>query len=132
MVVKGTGASVPGLQLVGNLGLVIFVGAACFAMTAVFLRFGNAHWPIIDSISEHAYGIYFFNYAIVLWLQYALLDLRFPAVGKGLIAFIIAVALSWAAAAAADWMLRRGAALLKRQRSENEFRRPSVTSETQT
>jgi hypothetical protein len=129
MAVKGIGASVPGLQLVGNLGLMIFVGAACFAMTAVFLRFGTERWPIIDSISEHAYGIYFFNYAIVLWLQYTLLDLRFPAVGKGLIVFIIAAALSWAAAVAAGWMLARGATLLKRHRSErlSQIGYPAVT-----
>jgi len=131
IVVKGTGASVPGLQLVGNLGLVIFVGAACFGMTAVFLRFGNRHWPIIGSISEHAYGIYFFNYTIVLWLQYALLDLRFTAFGKGLIVFIVAAVSSWAVAAATDWMLARGAILLKRPQSENEFRAPAVTGETQ-
>jgi surface polysaccharide O-acyltransferase-like enzyme len=131
IVMKVPGASVAGLQLVGNLGLVIFVGAACFGMTAVFLRFGNVRWPIIDSISEHAFGIYFFHYAIVLWLQYALLDLRFPAVGKGLIVFIIAAVLSWGVAAATDWILEnarlvlaRGAILLKRPRSKNEFGRP--------
>ena len=131
MVVKGAGVPVAGLKLAGDLGLVIFVAAACFGMTAVFLRFGTERWPIIDSISEHAYGIYFFNYAIVLWLQYALLDLRFPAVGKGLIVFVVASLLSWAAAAATDWMLALGATLLKRHRSENEFRAPSITSETQ-
>jgi hypothetical protein len=138
MVMKGGGAPVAALQLAGNLGLVIFVGAACFGMAAVFLRFGTGRWPIIDSISEHAFGIYFFHYAVVLWLQYALLDLRFPAVGKGLIVFIVAAVLSWGVAGATDWilesarlMLARGAMVLKRPRPENEFRAPSMTSETQ-
>ena len=76
------------LQVVGDLGLVTFAAAACFTTTAIFLRFANARWPVIDSISEHAYGIYFFHYLFVVWLQYALLDFAAPAIVKGLAVFV--------------------------------------------
>ena len=84
LIVKVPGAPVPVLQLIGDLGLVTFAGAACFSMTAVFLRFAAVPWsPIVDTVSENAYGIYFFHYLFALWLQFLLLDLAIPAIGKG-------------------------------------------------
>jgi surface polysaccharide O-acyltransferase-like enzyme len=107
------------LQVLGDLALVTFAAAACFSMTGIFLRFANGRWPVIDSISEHAYGIYFFHYLFVVWLQYALLDFAVPAVIKGVAVFVGTVLFSWAASAAttrllasARPLLARGAALL--------------------
>ena len=97
LVVKGVAASIPGLQLAGDLGLVIFAAATCFAMTAVFLRYAGGRWPVIDSISENAYAIYFFHYPIVLWLQLALLGADLPAVVKAPIVLLMALLLSWGA-----------------------------------
>ncbi|HML08126.1 MAG TPA: acyltransferase [Xanthobacteraceae bacterium] len=97
LIVKVPGAPVAALRVIGDLGLVIFAAAACFGMIALFLRFANARWPVIDSISECAYGIYFFHYLFVLWLQFLLLGMAFPAIGKGLIVLVGAVILSWAA-----------------------------------
>ena len=119
LIVKGQGQSIPGLSIIGDLGLVLFAAAACFAMLAIFLRFAAKRWPIIEPISDNAYGIYFYHYAFVLWLQFALLGVAMPAVGKGMLVFIGTVVLSWAASivtsrivAGARPLLRRGAVLL--------------------
>jgi glucans biosynthesis protein C len=112
---KVPGAAVAGLRVAGDLGLVIFVAAACFSMTAVFLRFATVRWPIIDSISENAYGIYFFHYVFVLWLQFTLLGLAFPAIGKGLILLIATLVLSWAASVVTNRILASARLLLGRE-----------------
>lgn len=119
LIVKGQGASIPGLSVIGDLGLVLFAAAACFAMIAIFLRFAGAHWPIIYTISVNAYGIYFFHYAFVLWLQFAVLGVAMPAIVKGALVFIGTVVLSWTASivasrivAGARPLLARGAVLL--------------------
>ena len=119
LVMKVPDSPVAVLQVVGDLGLVTFAAAACFTTTAIFLRFANARWPVVDSISEHAYGIYFFHYLFVVWLQYALLDFAAPAIIKGLAVFAGTVLLSWAASvattrrlASARPLLARGATLL--------------------
>jgi hypothetical protein len=115
LIVKVPGAPVPVLQLIGDLGLVTFAGAACFSMTAVFLRFAAVPWsPIVDTVSENAYGIYFFHYLFALWLQFLLLDLAIPAIGKGAIVFVATVTLSWAASVLVNWALASGRALLTR------------------
>jgi hypothetical protein len=113
LIVKA-GVSVAGLRLVGDLGLVMFAGTACFAMIAVFLRFATVRWPLIDSISEHAYGIYFFHYLFVLWLQFTLLDLAIPAIGKGLVVFIVTVIASWTASVSTTRLLASARLLAER------------------
>jgi hypothetical protein len=115
LIVKVPGAPVAVLQLIGDLGLVTFAGAACFSMTAVFLRFAAVPWsPIVDTVSENAYGIYFFHYLFALWLQFLLLDLAIPAIGKGAIVFLATVTLSWAASVLTTWVLASGRTLLTR------------------
>jgi glucan biosynthesis protein C len=119
LIMKVPGVPVAGLRVAGDLGLVIFVGTTCCAMTAVFLRFATTRWPVIDNISEHAYGMYFFHYVFVLWLQFMLLGRAIPAIGKASIVLIITVILSWAASvgtnrilASAHLLLGRGATLI--------------------
>ena len=114
LVMKVPKSPVAVLQVVGDLGLVTFAAAACFTTTAIFLRFANARWPVINSISEHAYGIYFFHYLFVVWLQYALLDFAAPAVVKGLAVFVGTVLLSWAASVATTRLLASARPLLAR------------------
>jgi len=48
LVMKVPESPVAVLQVVGDLGLVTFAAAACFTTTAIFLRFANARWPVID------------------------------------------------------------------------------------
>jgi glucans biosynthesis protein C len=59
------------------------------------LRFGIVRWPIIDGISENAFGIYFFHFLFVLWMQFALLGVPLPAVIKGVSVLIVSLLLSW-------------------------------------
>jgi glucans biosynthesis protein C len=99
LIVTGQGAGIPGLQLAADLGFVLFAASACFGLAATFLRFVAARLPILDGISENAYGIYLFHYVFVIWTQYALLGVTMPAVAKGLITFTVTLALSWTATA---------------------------------
>jgi len=115
LIVKSPGAPVAMLQVVGDLGLVIFAAAACFSLAAVFLRFAAVGWPpVVDTVSENAYGIYFFHYLFALWVQFLLLDLAIPAVGKGLIVFAATVTLSWAASVLVNRLLATGRTLVVR------------------
>jgi hypothetical protein len=117
LIVKGGGASIPGLQIAADLGFVLFAATACFGLAATFLRFAAARWPIFDSISENAYGIYFFHYIFVIWTQYALLGVSLPAIIKGMIAFMATLGLSWAATAALC-LVPIGARLMRGKRRE--------------
>jgi surface polysaccharide O-acyltransferase-like enzyme len=85
------------LHIMTSVGFVLFVATACFSAFALAFRFAAGRWPICDHISNNAYGIYFFHYPFVLWLQYLLLGLAFPAVVKGLAVLAATVILSWGA-----------------------------------
>jgi peptidoglycan/LPS O-acetylase OafA/YrhL len=100
LIVSGKGAVVPGTQLVAELGFVLAAASACFALTAVFLRFAAERRPLLDSLSAHAYGIYLVHYVFVIWLQYFLLGAPLFAIAKAAIVFTGALMLSWATTAA--------------------------------
>jgi hypothetical protein len=117
LIVKGPGAGIPGLSLLGDLGLVFFAATSTFSFIGVFVRYASERWPIIDSISENAYGIYFFHYVFALWLVYALLGLELPAVVKGLTVFVLCVLLSWGAALGTNATLASARLLLLRRRT---------------
>jgi surface polysaccharide O-acyltransferase-like enzyme len=74
-----------------------------FAVPALFLRFSDSRWSLLDALRPSAYGIYLVHYVFVLWLQYILFDYPLPAIVKFAIVFIGTLLLSWAATA----MLRR-------------------------
>jgi peptidoglycan/LPS O-acetylase OafA/YrhL len=61
---------------------------------AVFLRFARPS-AILDSLRDNAYGMYLVHYAIVTWVQYALLPAPWPGLAKAAVAFGATVALSW-------------------------------------
>jgi peptidoglycan/LPS O-acetylase OafA/YrhL len=100
LIVKGFGATIPGLQIVSDLGLVLFEASACLGLAATFLRFAAARRPIIDSLSDNTYGIYLFHDLFAIWTQYVLLALAWPALAKGVTVFAVTLVLSWAASAA--------------------------------
>ena len=83
-----------------GLFFVAFSAAILLAILAYFLRFNRSGWSLLDPIQADAYGMFLVHYPIVLWLQYWLFDLDLPAIGKAVVAFVLTVALSWAAAAA--------------------------------
>jgi peptidoglycan/LPS O-acetylase OafA/YrhL len=78
---------------------VLSCAATCFAFLAIFLRFAQQKSRILDSLSANSYAIYLVHYAIVSWLQFALLPAAWPGFAKATIAFAGAVALSWGLAA---------------------------------
>jgi hypothetical protein len=94
------GFALPGLKTLADLALVFATAANCFALAALFLRFGATRWPAADSLSVNAYGIYLVHYVFVVWLQYALLGVALFAAAKGVIVFITALMLSWGTSAA--------------------------------
>ena len=70
------------------------------AFLSVFLRFGNRCFAVLDSLSRNAFGIYLVHYALVSWLQLALLNLDWPGAAKGSTVFLMALVSSWAIVAA--------------------------------
>ncbi|MEA2937572.1 MAG: hypothetical protein QOC56_1076 [Alphaproteobacteria bacterium] len=88
------------LQLVADLGFVLAcAGGGMFAL-AICLRFATNVSPVLDSLSDNAYGMYLVHYGFVIWLQYALLGVALHATVKAAIVFAGTLALSWAATAA--------------------------------
>jgi len=73
------------------------------ALAAAF-RFGTTRRPLAGALAEKALPIYLVHYAPVVWLQYVLLDLPLPAVAKGAIVFVGALAISWGLAAGPGWL----------------------------
>ena len=100
LIVERPGDSLPGLGLIADLGFVLACVSACFALAAVFLRFAAKPSPILQSLSENAYGIYLVHYVFVVWLQYLLLGTAVLAIAKGLIVFAGTLIMSWALVAA--------------------------------
>jgi peptidoglycan/LPS O-acetylase OafA/YrhL len=83
------------IDLCSYFAVVLVVATTCLGLAAVFLRFGSARSALTDSLSEYAYAIYLVHYVFVVWLQYALLGARLPAVVKGVLVFTSALLLSW-------------------------------------
>ncbi|MGE8131933.1 acyltransferase family protein [Methylobacterium sp. NPDC080182] len=76
-----------------------FCAAACFALPALFLRFGGGSLPAWDSLAANSFAIYLLHYPYVTWTQYGLLPVSVDAAVKGALVFTIALAASWASAA---------------------------------
>ena len=93
-------------ELAYALSFVAFSAAQTFNILALFLRFDNHGWSVLDPLRDNAYGIYLIHYIPVLWLQYALNDLslapvmQVSAILKAAIVLIATLASSWAATAA--------------------------------
>jgi len=103
------------LHLMAGMGFVLFAATACFSALALAFRFSSARWPILDPISENAYGIYFFHYPFVLWLQYLLLGVAFPAIAKGLVMLNFTVIPSWGVSVLVSSILSQASLLFKRR-----------------
>jgi peptidoglycan/LPS O-acetylase OafA/YrhL len=94
--VKGPGATLTGLPIAADFGVVLYAAAACLGLAAIFLRFAAVRRPIFEGVAENAYGIYLFHYFFVMWMQYALLHVSVPGLVKGVVVFGVALVLSWA------------------------------------
>jgi peptidoglycan/LPS O-acetylase OafA/YrhL len=133
LIVNGHGATLPGLQILADLGAVLFAASACFGLSAASLRFAAARRPVLDGVSEHAYGIYLFHYVFVIWTQYLLLGIALPGIAKGAIVFAVTLALSWAASAALSRVPVAGrviGAASRSQKSEIRGQKPELGNQT--
>jgi surface polysaccharide O-acyltransferase-like enzyme len=87
------------LATAADAGFVLSCAATSFAFLAIFLRFAQTRSTVWDSVAANSYGIYLVHYAIVSWLQFALLPASFSGLAKFLIVFPGALFLSWATSA---------------------------------
>jgi peptidoglycan/LPS O-acetylase OafA/YrhL len=83
------------LSALGNFTFVLSCAATSLACLAVFVRFARRAVPVLDSLSENAYGIYLFHYVAVSFLQYRLLEASIPGGLKMAAVTAAAVSISW-------------------------------------
>jgi peptidoglycan/LPS O-acetylase OafA/YrhL len=93
-------SAVPTWTALAGFTFALSCAASSLAYISFFSRFANRRVCMFDSLRDNAYGIYLVHYAFVSWLQYALLRTMLPAVAKGSIVFLGALALSWITVAA--------------------------------
>jgi len=74
-------------------------------LLAISLRWLRAESRVLGSLSANAYHIYLVHYVFVVWLQYALLSVSLPAIGKVIIVFAGALTASWFAGAGLNALL---------------------------
>jgi len=79
-----------------GLAFAMYSAAMAFTVLAVFVRFADACWRLLDALQPSAYGIYLVHYIFIIWLQYMLYDHSFPAFVKFAIVFAGTLSLSWA------------------------------------
>ena len=89
-----------GWQALDDFSFSLACFTSCFFALTAAMRFGQVRSAAFASLTDNAYGIYLIHYLFVVWLQYALLRMGWPAVGKAAIVFAGAMALSWSLSAA--------------------------------
>ncbi|MCM2276361.1 MAG: hypothetical protein NDI75_16390, partial [Candidatus Didemnitutus sp.] len=88
--------------LVGVVATVLFAltgVTTTFALLAYVARKPRSPGPVLASLARNAFGMYLVHYAIVTWLQWALLEVNAPGFVKAVAVTAAAIAASWAAAA---------------------------------
>jgi peptidoglycan/LPS O-acetylase OafA/YrhL len=79
-----------------GLAFALFSAAMAFTVPAIFLRFAESGWGLLDALQPSAYGVYLLHYIFIVWLQYAVYDYWFPAGVKFAIVFAGTLSMSWA------------------------------------
>ena len=102
LTLAGWASSPPAYRLAAALAFPPACAAGVFCLLAICLRLMRTRHRLLDSLSANAYRIYLLHYAVVVWLQYALLGVRLGAAEKAVIVFVVALAMSWAASV--GWM----------------------------
>lgn len=102
------GSSAPLILSVASDATYALAGACSVVFVlGIWLRFGTAHrWRTLTPFSDNAFGLYVLHYAPVVWLQYALLGLNWPAPVKAALVFCGAAASCLAVISAAGALLR--------------------------
>jgi surface polysaccharide O-acyltransferase-like enzyme len=69
--------------------------AMALTVTAIFIRFAESGWSLLDALQPSAYGIYLVHYIFIIWLQYAVFDYSLTAFVKFAIVFAGTLSMSW-------------------------------------
>jgi surface polysaccharide O-acyltransferase-like enzyme len=92
----------PLLRAAGDASFALAGACSVVFILAICLRFGATdRWPLLARLSDNALGVYVLHYAPVVWLQYALLGLAWPAPLKAALVLCGATAACMMAIAAA-------------------------------
>ena len=78
-----------------GLAFAMFSAAMAFTVPAIFLRFAESGWRLLDALQPSAYGVYLLHYIFIIWLQYAVYGYSLPAGIKFAIVFAGTLAMSW-------------------------------------
>jgi surface polysaccharide O-acyltransferase-like enzyme len=78
-----------------GLAFATYSAAMAFTGSAIFLRFADSSWRLLDALQPSAYGVYLLHYIFIIWLQYAVYDYSFPAFVKFAIVLSGTLSLSW-------------------------------------
>lgn len=93
-------------RLASALAFPVASAAAALCLVAICLRLLQSRDRLLDSLSSNAYSIYLVHYVVVVWLQYALLDVDINAIGKATMVFAAALTLSLMASAGMNIAIR--------------------------
>jgi surface polysaccharide O-acyltransferase-like enzyme len=74
---------------------VLSCSATAFGFLAFFLRFAKKRTRVMDNLADNAYAIYLVHYVFVIWIQFSLLNVFLPALGKACIVFTGTLLASW-------------------------------------
>ena len=86
-------------RLAAALAFPLACAAGVLSLFTMALRRLNFPHRALDSLSANAYGIYLVHYVVVVWVQYAILEVALPAVAKGVIVLGLALPVSWGVSA---------------------------------
>jgi peptidoglycan/LPS O-acetylase OafA/YrhL len=94
------GSASLGLQALDDLSFVLAAFTSCFFVLALAVRFARVRSRVLDSLKANAYGMYLVHYGFVVWLQYLLLAVLWPAILKAALVFGGTVMVSWSVSGA--------------------------------
>jgi glucan biosynthesis protein C len=99
MALQGEPFPLPGLvsAVMVSITLTVSCTGASLGLLGAFRRFVRKPHPVWDSLSANSFSIYLVHYGVVLWIQFALLSVPWPAWIKFGVAFVGGLALSWGA-----------------------------------
>ena len=92
---RPSGLSLAARQSIYGLAVVLSCSATAFGFLAFFLRFAKKRTRVRDNLADNAYAIYLVHYVFVIWIQFSLLNVFLPALGKACIVFTGTLLASW-------------------------------------
>jgi surface polysaccharide O-acyltransferase-like enzyme len=93
------GVAAPGWALGTGALMVVSAVFTSICLFATFARKRNVETPLWASLRRNAFGMYLVHYAVVTWLQYALLQVEWPGLLKAFVATGLGILFSWIIAA---------------------------------